>query len=423
MKEFQASRLSDGNKVMPNTIKIDNFGVSLKIPGVFSGKEKTLTYHQISSVQIDSPMVGFSTITFDTIGWDRIIAKGFSKEDAHEVKELVQLGIQSSRSSSGQSNQTSGGNNLSEVLAASEAAKAQAEVEKQKIALEEEKIRKEEEAKDAAARLIKANKLREQNKPFLAWFTELHPVYSTSIIVFSIAICFTPIYIIGVTIILILCVFAAKDLIQFSKKILFISLVSVIILPISTVLIIRSMKKAKNIEAYEKLTKEIDEISKNNTDELSDAKKINLKLESIETDLIVAINDNNKQKALELVKKLNHSKHIFWSSKEVYFDEFWDNKREEYRQQIMELSGADLLENNDEINQEATINELETIEYYKINDPDGYSNLRKEPKGDIIKKVYDTELFEVLSEENDHKKIKLKDGTIGYLHKSRVIKN
>lgn len=79
------------------------------------------------------------------------------------------------------------------------------------------------------------------------------------------------------------------------------------------------------------------------------------------------------------------------------------------------------IEMNEEINPEEPVIKDEIV-YYKINDPDGYSNLRKEPKGEIIKKVYDTELFEVLGEENDHKKIKLKDGTIGYIHKSRVVK-
>lgn len=59
---------------------------------------------------------------------------------------------------------------------------------------------------------------------------------------------------------------------------------------------------------------------------------------------------------------------------------------------------------------------------YKIQDPDGYSNLRKEPKGEVIKKVYDNETFEVIATEGDYKKIKLSDGTIGYIHSSRVVK-
>lgn len=40
MKTFEASRLSEGNKVFPAKIDIDNFGVTLKIPGLLGGKEK-----------------------------------------------------------------------------------------------------------------------------------------------------------------------------------------------------------------------------------------------------------------------------------------------------------------------------------------------------------------------------------------------
>ena len=98
MKTFEASRLSEGNKVFPAKIDIDNFGVTLKIPGLLGGKEKTLSYQQISSVSIDTPMVGYSKITFDTLGFDRIVATGFSKADAQEIKQMVQQGISGARS-------------------------------------------------------------------------------------------------------------------------------------------------------------------------------------------------------------------------------------------------------------------------------------------------------------------------------------
>jgi Domain of unknown function (DUF4352) len=62
------------------------------------------------------------------------------------------------------------------------------------------------------------------------------------------------------------------------------------------------------------------------------------------------------------------------------------------------------------------------IIYYKINDPDGYSNLRDDTSnGKIIRKVLESEKFEVLSTENGYKKVKLYDGTIGYIHSSRVV--
>lgn len=64
----------------------------------------------------------------------------------------------------------------------------------------------------------------------------------------------------------------------------------------------------------------------------------------------------------------------------------------------------------------------EVVEYYKINDPDGYSNLRDAPKGKVIQKVYEDEEFEVLGEYDGYKKVKLSDGTIGFIHKSRVVK-
>jgi|SRR5690554_372326 len=64
----------------------------------------------------------------------------------------------------------------------------------------------------------------------------------------------------------------------------------------------------------------------------------------------------------------------------------------------------------------------EEDEVYTINDPDGYSNLRNSPNGEILRKVYDSEKFEVIGSEAKHKKVKLKDGTIGYIHESRVVK-
>jgi len=49
-------------------------------------------------------MVGFSTITFNIIGFDRIVAKDFSKEGAHKVKRLCQQGVQNARGGGGSMN-------------------------------------------------------------------------------------------------------------------------------------------------------------------------------------------------------------------------------------------------------------------------------------------------------------------------------
>ncbi|MEX1001689.1 MAG: TerB family tellurite resistance protein [Crocinitomicaceae bacterium] len=94
------------------------------------------------------------------------------------------------------------------------------------------------------------------------------------------------------------------------------------------------------------------------------------------------------------------------------------NEDEANTKNVVDVENEDL-NNNKEIFTEPTID----IQYYKISDPDGYSNLRKTPGGEIMQKVNEGELFEVIGEENKHKKVKLKDGTIGYIHVSRVVQN
>ena len=60
-------------------------------------------------------------------------------------------------------------------------------------------------------------------------------------------------------------------------------------------------------------------------------------------------------------------------------------------------------------------------DYYRVEDPDGWSNLRKTAGGEIIKRVYESEEFQVIGKVNNYKKIKLNDGTVGFIHKSRVV--
>jgi hypothetical protein len=96
MKTFIASRLTAGNKIFPSKIIIDQLGVTLKIPGLFSGNEKTIPYTRISSVDIVSPFIGFSTISIETTGEDSIQAHGFRKSEVKSMKELILANIHSS---------------------------------------------------------------------------------------------------------------------------------------------------------------------------------------------------------------------------------------------------------------------------------------------------------------------------------------
>jgi uncharacterized membrane protein YdbT with pleckstrin-like domain len=89
MKKFTASRLSSGNFFFPVRITLDERGVTLRIPSFFSGDEKTIPYSRISSVDVNTPMIGFSDIKINTTGEGAIAAHGFYKSEVKEIKEFV----------------------------------------------------------------------------------------------------------------------------------------------------------------------------------------------------------------------------------------------------------------------------------------------------------------------------------------------
>lgn len=89
METFVASRLSEGNKTFPIKIIIDTTGVTLKHPGLFSGQEQTVPFSRISSVDVDSPLVGYSTIIINTTGQGKIEAHGFTKAEVTAMKKMI----------------------------------------------------------------------------------------------------------------------------------------------------------------------------------------------------------------------------------------------------------------------------------------------------------------------------------------------
>ena len=89
MTKYSAARLSEGNKVFPIQILIDEKGVTLKHPGLFSGQEKTIPFSRISSVDVECPLVGFSTIIIQTTGEGKIEAHGFTKSEVVEMKKMI----------------------------------------------------------------------------------------------------------------------------------------------------------------------------------------------------------------------------------------------------------------------------------------------------------------------------------------------
>ncbi len=89
--KFTASRLSDGNSLFPAQIEIQDSGLSVKLPGFFSGKNTFLPFSNISSVSVDSPMIGYSTISFSAQGV-RVTVHGFTVDEVEQIKQAIDQG-------------------------------------------------------------------------------------------------------------------------------------------------------------------------------------------------------------------------------------------------------------------------------------------------------------------------------------------
>lgn len=58
---------------------------------------------------------------------------------------------------------------------------------------------------------------------------------------------------------------------------------------------------------------------------------------------------------------------------------------------------------------------------YRIEDPEGYTNLREAPYGTVIREVYPFEQFAILGEFDGHYGVVFPDGSVGFIHNSRVV--
>lgn len=86
--KFTASRLSEGNKVFPTEITLEENSIEIKTPGLFSGDSKYINYEDITSIEVDSPMIGFATLRLFIAG-NKIEVHGFSKSDIKEIRKVI----------------------------------------------------------------------------------------------------------------------------------------------------------------------------------------------------------------------------------------------------------------------------------------------------------------------------------------------
>jgi hypothetical protein len=88
-KTYTTSRLSKGNVAFPSTITLTDFGVIIKDPIFYAGKETTTPYVKISTVKVRRPLIGFSDVILDIMGADQLKIHGFMAEDAEEIKAEI----------------------------------------------------------------------------------------------------------------------------------------------------------------------------------------------------------------------------------------------------------------------------------------------------------------------------------------------
>ena len=88
MRKFESNRLTEGNKLFPTQIILTNKGVVVKKPGLFSSEEKVIPYSQITYVNINTPLFGFSEIEIGTENQPVVIG-GLLKREVKEIQSLI----------------------------------------------------------------------------------------------------------------------------------------------------------------------------------------------------------------------------------------------------------------------------------------------------------------------------------------------
>ena len=78
--------------MFPCKIIVGGSKITVRIPGLFHNKDKDIPFDKISEVSVDTPLVGFSTITFYTTGVGVVSAHGFTKSEVKEIKRLYEEG-------------------------------------------------------------------------------------------------------------------------------------------------------------------------------------------------------------------------------------------------------------------------------------------------------------------------------------------
>lgn len=88
MPEFEASRLSESNALFPDKIEINADHVAYYKGAIIGYKTSVISRRSIASVRVKNGLL-FADIVIESTGGGTIVAKGFTKDDANSIVELL----------------------------------------------------------------------------------------------------------------------------------------------------------------------------------------------------------------------------------------------------------------------------------------------------------------------------------------------
>ena len=89
MLTFTASRLSEGNSLFPSQMILSDNYLTIRVPGLFSGDEVSLPYNVISTVDVDTPMIGYSSIYINLYGTEMVGINGFLQREVTYMRDII----------------------------------------------------------------------------------------------------------------------------------------------------------------------------------------------------------------------------------------------------------------------------------------------------------------------------------------------
>lgn len=86
---YKASRISKDNTLFPPTVIFNEKGVKVILPSLLRKKEGFIPYSAITEVHVETPLIGFSSISFEGYG-TRYNLTGFKKDEVNHMKRMME---------------------------------------------------------------------------------------------------------------------------------------------------------------------------------------------------------------------------------------------------------------------------------------------------------------------------------------------